>query len=206
VRENKKELILDIAAKHFSRHGFDATSLEEVASDAGVTKPAIYYHFKDKSALYESVLLGRLRRLAETLERAVEAIEGPREKLRLYIEMFGAFLERNDCFAAILLHEFADNGEHMPDAAVRELARTLGIVTTVLNEGVEAGVFSVENPMVVQMMIVSPLITHQTTRSLRGRVTANIRGDFRHRPEPNIEDFSKILARNILKTIARESR
>ncbi|WP_456451188.1 TetR/AcrR family transcriptional regulator, partial [Hydrogenimonas sp.] len=156
MRENRKELILATAARHFSARGYDATSLEDVAAEVGVTKPAIYYHFKDKSALYESVLLGRLRRLADSLEEAVGAIDGPREKLRLYIEMFGAFLERNDCFAAILLHEFADNGTHMPDAATRELARTLGLVTAILNEGVETGVFVVENPMVVQMMIVSP--------------------------------------------------
>ncbi|WP_456450995.1 hypothetical protein, partial [Hydrogenimonas sp.] len=90
------------------------------------------------------------------------------------------------------------------DAATRELARTLGLVTAILNEGVETGVFVVENPMVVQMMIVSPLITHQTTRNLRGRVAGHVKSDFRHLPEPNIEDFYKILARNILRAIAKE--
>ena len=206
MRVNKREQILDAAARHFSRHGFDATSLEEVAGEVGVTKPAIYYHFKDKSALYESVLLGRLKHLADTLENAVSSIDGSEEKLRIYIETFGAFLQRHGCFAAILCHEFADNGVNMPDAAARELARTLGIVTAILNEGVEAGIFEVENPMMVQMMIVSSLITHQTTRQLRQRVTGHVKGVYRLLPEPDMGNFSKMLARSLVKTVRKESR
>ena len=71
MRESKKEKILDVAAKHFSLYGFGAASLEEIAAEVGVTKPAIYYHFKDKAALYEAVLLQRLGRLADALESVV---------------------------------------------------------------------------------------------------------------------------------------
>jgi AcrR family transcriptional regulator len=45
VRISKKEQILDAAARHFSRRGFDAASLEEVAAEVGVTKPRYLVHF-----------------------------------------------------------------------------------------------------------------------------------------------------------------
>ncbi len=197
-------MILETAARHFSLRGYEAASLEEIASEVGVTKPAIYYHFKGKSALYESVLLSRLEELAESLRGRVADKSGAKERLRAYIEGFGSFLERNDCLAAILLHEFADNGEHMSDAAAGALASTLEILSAIVETGVEEGTFVPMNPMVVQMGIVAPLITHQTTRRLRQRVTARLRERFRYPPEPDIEDFSKILAANILKTLRKE--
>jgi AcrR family transcriptional regulator len=202
LRVNKKERILDVAARHFSAHGFDATSLEDVAAEAGVTKPAIYYHFKDKLDLYESVLTRRLDELADTVEQAVPDAPSA-EQLRHYIEAFGGYLRRHPCFAAMLSHAFSDNGFHMPDAAVASLARTLGIVTRILNEGVESGDFEIENPMVVQMMIVSSLIIHQTTDDLRRRVASQVEG-YRLLPDPAIDDLAKILARNILKMVRKE--
>jgi len=52
--------------------------------------------------------------------------------------------------------------------------------------------------MVVQMMIVSPLIMHQTTRQMRERVTRHVKGDYRLLPEPEIKDMAKMLSRKII--------
>jgi len=206
MRESKKEKILLVAANLFSKHGYEGTSLEEIAKEVGVTKAAIYYHFRDKSALYEAVLLFRLGALADRIEAALGEASGCEEKIRRYIETFGAFLAEYRCFAAILAHEFADNGEHMSDRAAAELARMLGIVTDILNRGIEEGIFSMENPMVVQMMIVSTLIMHQTTRTIRSRVTSYVGGGYAVSPEPGLEDLARILANKIIKSIKKGNR
>jgi hypothetical protein len=92
----------------------------------------------------------------------------------------------------------------MPQSAAKELARTLGMITAILNDGVKEGIFDVENPMMVQMMIVSSLITHQTTQSLRQRVTRYVKGSYRLLPEPNMEDFAKMLASSVVKMVRKE--
>ena len=57
VRRTKDEAletrnrILDAAERVFGESGVSRTSLEDVASAAGVTRGAIYWHFKDKSDL-----------------------------------------------------------------------------------------------------------------------------------------------------------
>ncbi len=201
MRDSKREKILLAAAKHFSKFGFEAASLEDIAAESGVTKPAIYYHFKDKAALYEAVLLFRLKLLADRVERAVESATGPEERLRAYIEAFGAFLNEHGCFAAILAHEFSDDGKQMSDRAAKELSRTLSTVTAILNDGAEKGVFKIENPMVAQMMIVSTLIMHQTTRTIRARVASYVRGDHKISPDPSMRDLTRILADKILKSV-----
>ena len=48
------------------------------------------------------------------------------------------------------------------------------------------------------MMIVSPLIMHQTTQSMRQKVAQHVAGSFKILPEPDIGDLAKILSKKIL--------
>ncbi len=194
MRANKKEALIETAAKHFSKKGYAVTTLDEIAKDVGITKPAIYYHFKDKEALYNAVVMSRLKVVARRLETACEGAHGAVGKLDTYIETFGAFMAEYPCFAAILAREFANNGIHLDDDATKTLARTLHLVTQIVNEGVKEGVFAVENPMVVQMMVVTTLIMHQTTAKLRERVVAFVPDAYEILPDPSIDDYAKQLA------------
>ena len=49
--ERSRRELTEIAINCFSRFGFQGTSIDRIARDAGVTKGAIYYHFKDKDDL-----------------------------------------------------------------------------------------------------------------------------------------------------------
>jgi AcrR family transcriptional regulator len=54
--ESNKECILREAAVLFSRKGYERTSMREIAEQVGVSKPAIYYHFSNKQALFEELI------------------------------------------------------------------------------------------------------------------------------------------------------
>lgn len=58
--ENTREHILDAAEHLFFEHGVSRTTLEKIASAAGMTRGAIYWHFENKSALF-SAMLERIR-------------------------------------------------------------------------------------------------------------------------------------------------
>lgn len=53
----REQRILDAAAELITHYGFDKTTVEEIAHAAGVSKGAIYLHFKSKDALFEKLLL-----------------------------------------------------------------------------------------------------------------------------------------------------
>jgi len=55
-RAQRREQILDAATEAFARTGFAATSLDDVAAQAGVTRMIVYTHFESKTALYQAVL------------------------------------------------------------------------------------------------------------------------------------------------------
>jgi TetR/AcrR family transcriptional regulator, acrAB operon repressor len=60
ARGEARRDLLDIAIDCFARYGFQATSIDRIAKAAGLTKGALYYHFKDKEALLFAAVTNRL--------------------------------------------------------------------------------------------------------------------------------------------------
>ncbi len=71
-----RALVLNAAADAFYENGVSRTSLDQVARRAGLTRGAIYWHFKDKgdllAALHSDTMLPQERLMEETIARAAE--------------------------------------------------------------------------------------------------------------------------------------
>lgn len=89
VRRTKEEAletrnrILDVAEQVFSQKGVSRTSLADIADAAGVTRGAIYWHFKNKADLFDA-MMERVNLPVEEMsaEARVEEIEDPFDKVR----------------------------------------------------------------------------------------------------------------------------
>ena len=65
--------LLDAAETVFLRQGVSRTSLAEIAAEAGATRGAIYWHFKDKTDLFQAMMERVIWPLEEALRLASEA-------------------------------------------------------------------------------------------------------------------------------------
>ena len=65
------------ARELFARDGYDATSLDAVAAQAGVTKGAVYHHFEGKRQLFEAVFVREVERMAVPLAQAYARKKDP---------------------------------------------------------------------------------------------------------------------------------
>jgi AcrR family transcriptional regulator len=76
----RREQLLDVGRSLFAEKGFEASSIEEIASRAGVSKPVVYEHFGGKEGLYAVVVD---REMSSLLARFSAALTGgrPRELL-----------------------------------------------------------------------------------------------------------------------------
>lgn len=79
--KERREQLLDIGRSLFAEKGFDATSVEEIASRAGVSKPVVYEHFGGKEGLYAVVVDREMRTLLEAITGALTSSGHPRELL-----------------------------------------------------------------------------------------------------------------------------
>jgi AcrR family transcriptional regulator len=78
--KERREQLLDVARALFAEKGFDATSIEEIAHRAGVSKPVVYEHFGGKEGIYAVVVDREMQRL---MDQVLSALSGghPRELL-----------------------------------------------------------------------------------------------------------------------------
>jgi AcrR family transcriptional regulator len=68
--KERREQLLDIGRRLFAEKGLDGTSIEEIAAQAGVSKPVVYEHFGGKEGLYAVVVdreVERFLNMATTL-------------------------------------------------------------------------------------------------------------------------------------------
>ena len=90
--EERRRLIVEAAGRLFGEHGYDGARLAAVAAAAGVTKPVLYRHFADKTALYLA-LLERHRADLGSFAGAIPAV-GPLEmRLRAVLEVWLDYVE-----------------------------------------------------------------------------------------------------------------
>ena len=65
--------------------GFDAITLADIASAAGIGRTAVYNHFADKESLLVGFITHETEQYVATLERSLEHVEDPVEQLRAYV-------------------------------------------------------------------------------------------------------------------------
>lgn len=71
--EMREQRILDAAVRLISHYGYDKTTVSDIASEAAISKGAIYLHFTSKEELFEALLLREMSRYSETWLELVEA-------------------------------------------------------------------------------------------------------------------------------------
>jgi len=79
--KERREQLLDVGRSLFAQKGFDATSVEEIAAKAGVSKPVVYEHFGGKEGLYAVVVDREMRALLDAITGALTSSGRPRELL-----------------------------------------------------------------------------------------------------------------------------
>jgi len=95
VNAMKRGLILDAARRVFEAEGLDGASVRAIATEAGYTPAALYFHFESKEAIYAEVLQESLERLGETVEAAVSSVADPAARLRAAAMAFFEFYAKN---------------------------------------------------------------------------------------------------------------
>ena len=100
---NKREQILEAAKTLFSRNGFQATTTDAIAKEAGLAVGTIYNYFGNKEEILTAIFREASQRRARFWEAAERATASPRERIALFVEKHFADIAADPRAGAILV-------------------------------------------------------------------------------------------------------
>jgi AcrR family transcriptional regulator len=103
---NRREDLLDAAARLFNEHGFAGSSVRDIAAAAGILPGSVYYHFRSKEELLIAVHEEGIRRISEGVRAALTGVDEPWTRLeRAAAAHLKAILDESD-YAAVVIRAF----------------------------------------------------------------------------------------------------
>jgi AcrR family transcriptional regulator len=110
--EQRRRQLFAVALELFARRGYRATTMDDIAEAAGVTKPLVYQHFSSKRALYLELVDSIAQDLLVAVRGAVLQADGPRQQVELgFAAYFRLVISREAEFRLLYGRDHADDNE-----------------------------------------------------------------------------------------------
>lgn len=120
----RRRQLLEVAVVRFAAKGFHATSMDEIADAAGVTKPVLYQHFHSKRQLYRELLDTVGQELLETVASSAAAETAPYQRVLAGFRAYFSFVRENTAGFELLFGSGARRTDEFADS-VRKLEETV---------------------------------------------------------------------------------
>jgi AcrR family transcriptional regulator len=142
--EERRTGILDSALAVFSESGYHASSIDDIAREAGVSKALIYEHFASKQELYADLIARNARELTQRIAAALVGVEleSGASRLAIGLDAFFAFVEERRDAWRMLFRDVAD-----PETATvvnRMLEQVTAEVTVLISQ--DPGASALDSP------------------------------------------------------------
>jgi AcrR family transcriptional regulator len=108
----RRRQLFEVALALFAEHGYSATTMDDIAEAAGVTKPLVYQHFDSKRALYLELLGVFSESMIDRIVQATSAAEGPRQQVELgFAGYFELMVDNENAFRLLYGRDAPDDVE-----------------------------------------------------------------------------------------------
>lgn len=117
-----KEQILNLATKEFIEQGFHGARMENIAKTGRFNKAMIYYHFKDKEAIYEEVLKYVILHIVTRLNAVSEDPDSMEDLLSDVFDTYAGLVMEKPDFVRLAIYELMRGGPVFKKLHILKLA------------------------------------------------------------------------------------
>lgn len=140
VIENAYDRILDEASLLFGQHGYESSSLSDVANSIGISKAAIFHYFPTKQDIYDAIIVRTLKGLIESVSTATQEEAVGLKRLRRFMLAHAQYFEDNYwAFVTMLVGYGGMANSLLKDEALELRDRYEMLLRQIMVDGVEAG-------------------------------------------------------------------
>ncbi|MFC7373813.1 TetR/AcrR family transcriptional regulator [Brachybacterium sp. GCM10030267] len=130
-RAQRRSQLLELATRVFTEKGFQATSMDDIAAAAGVTKPVLYQHFDSKETLYVEVIDILAGRMLDEVRAIGDHAGGTAARVRHGLGRFYQFVSLENALRLFTGHEsISPRVQERVDLVLDEMAIELAGVLT----------------------------------------------------------------------------
>jgi len=134
-----RKRIIDAAMDIFSRKGYAAANIREIAKTAGISVGGVYLYFKNKEELYKSLIQDKRREMGARIEMAIEKAESEAKALSNFLGLYLDYAQKHKEF--ILLH-IREHGFAFGVAEKKKFfTKQRELVEKILQRGIQSGEF-----------------------------------------------------------------
>jgi AcrR family transcriptional regulator len=155
---SSQDRILDAATELFGARGFARTTIRQIAERARANSALIYYYFGSKTGLFEALVQRVQQAVHANLERSLAGSGTPREKLERFIRLQVELMRGRSPLLRIVLREVLSQNELALRALRRALEPNLGVLTQLIEDGIEAGEFRAVDPTLAARTLLGSLL------------------------------------------------
>jgi len=155
VSERVQEL-LGVGSRLFAEKGYEATSMRDIATAAGVSKALLYHHFASKDDIYARISFLATQDLNSYVEARIPENGTASEKVRAF--MIGAatfFADHRESWIAASNAFWADPDRHRLERRLARRRQFEQSLRTLIEEGIESGEFNKVDPATAGRLILS---------------------------------------------------
>ncbi len=155
AKDARRTQILNAAVHCFARHGYYATTIEDLVAETGLSRGALYLYFPSKEAIYLAISERWSCGLEEAIRARLAPDLSPAAIMRLWIEVTGEHVQA-EADACRVLMEGWSLAHHIPALAERaqqQQARSIEALSRLLRAGIATGEFRADLQVETQVRI-----------------------------------------------------
>jgi len=176
------------ALECIASQGFEGASVNEIVVKAGVSKPVLYYYYRNKEDIYLAILADSLADFGQRLEKVAGEDLPPMEKLVTAVKYCFAYIEDSPEKGFLILDYWARSGYRpMHEETAGGFERIRLLIEAIIREGIKAGDYRPGDPI-------------RYARHLLGMIHSQIMFIYRFpdsAPYANVEEFVDLFLRGL---------
>lgn len=157
VKDEVREQLVQAARLVFARYGYKKTALDDIAREAHKGKSTIYYHFKSKDEIFKAVIDAESEIRTKAIEEKISQLDDPKQKLKTYISVRMLTLKMVVNYYEAIKNDLLDNLSFVNSFRTDHFEAEIQQVQNILLEGIEKGIFTIQNPELTAKTIVTIL-------------------------------------------------
>lgn len=162
----RRESIIQAAIEVFSKKGFQAAGISEIAQRAGVAGGTIYQYFKNKEDLFFSIPIEKTNEFRSKVELHLKGISGALNKIRKFVWYFLYFFKTNPEYGRLLMLEMRVNKSFVKTGTYDFLKQSVCSVLEIIEEGQKEGVIRKDVDIYLLRHLILGILEHMVTRWL----------------------------------------